>query len=362
MSPANPATSAPLDAYKAELDALSVNFAAIVDQPLILPKRQKVLHHHWRWADLERVLMRSLEFQDKLPQGRAGAERRIIRLKNPGLEEETVTNTMSMSLQLLLPGEIARPHRHTPVAFRFFLKGAAYTTVNGEKCEMSPGDLVLTPYMQWHDHGNESDQPAIWIDGLDFPLVRFLDAVVKQDTDEPRQAADRTGVTTQRYGTVGLRPAWTTDDPDLGRSSLIHYRWDATRAALRALGDAGDASPFDDVILEYVNPATGDSVFTTIACFIQLIRPGVHTEPHRETAHKVFHVFEGRGQTRVNGETTEWGPGDFFVIPSMAWHEHINDSAEPAVLFSLHDSPALKRLGLYWEEPARGGRDATGGG
>jgi gentisate 1,2-dioxygenase len=343
-----------LEAYTAELDRLSVNLAAMVDQPLIIPKTEKVLPHHWCWSDLERVLHQSLQFQDKLPTGQAGAERRILRLENPGLADETVTNTMSMSIQLLMPGEIARPHRHTPVAFRFFLRGSAYTTVHGEKHEMRPGDLVLTPFMQWHDHGNEGSEPGIWIDGLDFPLVRFLDAVIKQDTDTPQQNTSRSGTTTRRFGATGLRPV-SISEGEVSRSSLVHYRWETTEAALNAMADAGDASPTDDIMFEYVNPATGGSVFTTIACYIQMIRPGVHTDKQRETAHKVYHVFRGSGQTVIDDQTIEWSEGDFFVIPSLAWHQHINNNNDPAILFSLQDGPTLKRLGLYRHETEKTG-------
>ena len=338
-----------LEDYKSELERLSVNLAAIVDQPLIMPKTHKVVPHHWRWGDLERVLHQSLKFQDKLPTGRAGAERRIVRLQNPGLDSETVTNTMSMSLQLLLPGEVARPHRHTPVAFRFFLKGNAYTTVHGEKHEMRPGDLVLTPFMQWHDHGNDGSEPGIWIDGLDFPLVRFLDAVIKQDTDSPRQNTRRSGTTERRFAAAGLRPA-VVEREDVERSSLIHYRWEVTEAALIAMADAGDSSPTDDIIFEFVNPATGTSVFTTVACYIQMIRPGIRTARQRETAHKVYHVFRGSGRTTVGEQTFEWSQGDFFVIPSFAWHRHENGHDDPAILFSLQDGPTLMRLGLYRRE------------
>ena len=41
---------------------------------------------------------------------------------------------------------------------------------------MEPGDLVITPPMRWHDHGHEGTEPVIWLDGLDIPLVRSLDA------------------------------------------------------------------------------------------------------------------------------------------------------------------------------------------
>lgn len=335
--------------FEQELDALSVNFAAIKDQPLILPKAKKVVPHHWNGADLMRVLHKSLSFQEKLPRGQAGAERRIIRLKNPGLDEETVTHTMSMSVQLLMPGEVARPHRHTPVAFRFFLDGEAYTTVNGEKCVMRRGDLVLTPYMQWHDHGNESSAPAIWIDGLDFPLVRFLDAVIKQDTERSMQDTARSGTSDRRFSAPGLRPAWI-EDTQTERSSLIHYRWANTLAALNALAAAGDASKTDDVILEYVNPTTGQSVFATIACFAQMIRPGVTTQMHRHTGNNIFHVLEGAGQTIVDDKPLAWKKGDFFVVPSLAWHNHQNQGNAPAILFRLSDSPTFKRLDLYRQD------------
>lgn len=359
MPQSKPTQRQSLDEYRAELDRLSVNFAAIIDQPLIIPKKDKAAAHHWRWSDLHRVLWQSLDFQDKLPTGPAGAERRIIRLMNPGRSEETVTNTMSMSLQLLMPGEIARPHRHTPVAFRFFLQGGAYTTVDGERCDMKRGDLVLTPYMQWHDHGNDGKEPAIWIDGLDFPLVRFLDAIAKEDTDAPKQGTERSGTTNRRFSRVGLRPAGV-DEGEVTRSSLIHYRWPQTEAMLNEMAAAGDATPFDDVMIEYVNPMTGESVFTTIACCMQMIRPGIHTQERRQTCQKVYHVFSGSGRTVIDGKAYDWSDGDFFVIPSLSWHHFENDGKQPAILFSLQDFPTLKRLGLYWEQTRTSNRTAPG--
>jgi gentisate 1,2-dioxygenase len=92
-----------------------------------------------------------------------------------------------------------------------------------------------------------------------------------------------------------------------------------------------------------------------------MIRPGVQTLPQRQTCHKVFHVFEGSGTTFVNGQAIAWSKGDFFVVPSLAWHHFQNDGTEPAVLFQLQDGPTQKRLGLWWEEVGnRGGEPAKG--
>ena len=50
------------------------------------------------------------------------------------------------------------------------------TIVNGRRCEMRAGDLILTPPMVWHGHINESDRRIIWFDAANMPLIRALDA------------------------------------------------------------------------------------------------------------------------------------------------------------------------------------------
>jgi gentisate 1,2-dioxygenase len=340
--------------YEAELQAQWVNFPGLANEEILRHKKWTIEPHHWSWAALRPLVVRSADYQEALPQGQSGAERRIIRLQNPGVHEETVTDTMSVSVQFILPGEVARNHRHSASAFRFYIEGGAYTTVSGEKIPMTKGDLVITPYMEWHDHGNEGDTPAIWMDGLDYPLVRYLEAMIYERSNETQQPIDRSGFSDRRYSTGGLRPYGYPDEEglDLVRRSMLHYRWDATRAALQKMADAGDVTPADDVMFQYVNPVTGLGTFPTIACCIQMIRPGVRTHSHRHTGSAVYHVVEGSGETVIDGKTYAWEPGDFLVIPPNAWHEHANETSEPSVLFSIQDFPTLKALGLYFEELA----------
>ena len=64
------------------------------------------------------------------------------------------------------------------VASRTILsENGGYTTIEGERCVASRGDLILTPNGTWHDHGNDGATPVIWADILDFPLMEFLDCV-----------------------------------------------------------------------------------------------------------------------------------------------------------------------------------------
>ena len=264
----------------------------------------------WRWKALRALILRAGELTPI-----EKAERRVLGLINPGLKDKyAATETLWAAVQLILPGENAPAHQHSAAAIRFIIEGrGAYTTVEGDKCIMERGDLVLTPAWQWHDHGNESAEPMIWMDGLDLPIVRDLDAVFVEHGAARAQAVSKTsGGSERRFDQAGLRPAW--EEPVTEASPLLNYKWAKTETALRRLAQV-DASPFDDVALEYVNPTTGGPVLPTLACWIQLIRPDIRTRAHRQTSSSVYHVFEGRGHSVIGGRRFDWEKGDFFVVP-----------------------------------------------
>jgi gentisate 1,2-dioxygenase len=288
--------------------------------PLIASKENRVQPFIWRWADIAPRLERS---PDYMAPGEGG-ERRILRLVNPGVPELTSAHTLSVAVQYLLPGETAPMHAHSPNALRFMMHGeGAYTVVEGQKCAMSRGDLVLTPHMTVHGHGNEGDGPVIWVDILDSPVVRYLEIL---SMEHP------------------------TEMPPADRSLSIHYHWADMEAELgRRVTEDGD--PYDDVVVEYRDPKTGGTVLPSISCYAQMLRPGVATQTHRHTATAVYHVVSGSGTTIIDGVEYAWSPGDFFVIPPQAAHSHVNaSSSEPAVLFSAQDKALLDALGLYREE------------
>lgn len=106
------------------------------------------------------------------------AERRVLVMSNPGhgLDAMKVSPAMYVGMQLLLPGEWAPSHRHTPNAVRMIIEGdGAYTTVDGEKCPMNRGDLILTPSGLWHEHSHDGQAPVVWLDVLDLPLIYFME-------------------------------------------------------------------------------------------------------------------------------------------------------------------------------------------
>ena len=151
------------------------------------------------------------------------AERRVLVLENPGLRGQSkITTDLYAGVQLVLPGEVAPAHRHAQSALRFVLEGGgAHTAVNGERTIMHEGDFIITPPMAWHDHGNESDRPIFWLDGLDIPIVQFLDASFAEHHDEDEQPISRpAGDSEARFGSNLLPVDHIADDRRVSRLQL----------------------------------------------------------------------------------------------------------------------------------------------
>ncbi len=326
-----------------------LNLAPLWEQlhTLVTPQpTPKAVPAHWCYDDVLRPHL--LEAGSIISA--AEAERRVLVLENPALKgSASITNTLYAGVQLVLPGEVARSHRHTQSAFRFVLEGGgAHTTVEGEMIRMQPGDLILTPNGCWHDHGNESDVPIVWLDGLDIPLVSLLDASFSQPGNSETQMVTRPhGDGLVRFGS-GLRPlGWKPD----GKRPMAAFPYERTRAALEAAQRSGeDPDPAQGFAFQYVDPTTGGDVLDTMGASIRLLPRDFTGLRHRSTGGEVFVVVEGEGETTIGDTVFRWKPRDVFVAPSWSWRSH-RTSAE-AVLFSFSDRPVLAKLGLWRDEVA----------
>jgi gentisate 1,2-dioxygenase len=297
----------------------------------------------WRYQDARPFLLESGQLISALE-----AERRVLILENPGMPgSSSVTHSLYAGLQLILPGEVAPAHRHTQTALRFVIEGlGAYTAVDGERTTMRPGDFIITPSWTWHDHGNPSDQPMVWLDGLDIPLVAFFDAGFMQRGEQQTQSEARPQRDAEhRYG-VNLLP-YEYQARSLN-SPLFTYPYERSRAALEQLRRGAAWHPAHGLKMQYVNPATGGYPMPTIAAFIQLLPKDFQGQAYRSTDATVFCAVEGRGVSRIGEHEFAWGPRDIFVVPSWASISH--HVGEDCVLFSFSDRPAQKSLGLWREE------------
>jgi gentisate 1,2-dioxygenase len=277
------------------------------------------------------------------------AERRVLMLENPGLQGQSrITDSLYAGLQLLLPGEHAGSHRHTAAALRVILEGAgAYTSVNGERTLMERGDFVITPSWSWHDHGNETSEPMIWMDGLDVHIVNlFNTGFFEPHPNHTVPASRAAGDSEVRYSVGGLFP----EGAESNRLStpLLNYRYEKARASLADLYRRGPVDPCHGVRLRYVNPLTGESVMPTLSATIQLLPAGFETAPYQSTESAVFVALEGKGRIEFESQSFEWTGNDIFVVPSWVPHRLIAESE--SILFSFSDRVAQEKLGIWREK------------
>jgi gentisate 1,2-dioxygenase len=279
----------------------------------------------------------------------AEAERRVLILENPAMPGQSrTTQTLYAGLQLILPREVAPAHRHTQNALRFIMDGdGAFTALDGERAYMHRHDLILTPGLLWHDHGNETEQPMIWLDGLDIPLVQMLDGSFVEHREDrgawptSRQAGDAR----LRWGR-NLRPVRHDRKPGQANPLFI-YPFVEWRETLETLRRSEDPHPHDAYLMEFTNPIDGGPVLATISAFARLVPADFVTKPARSTDGMIHVVVEGSGSIKIDGGDFRLSPGTIVVTPS--WSERVIEATQDLVLFSYSDRAAQQKLSIWRE-------------
>ena len=295
---------------------------------------------HWSYEALRPLLMKAGELTPI-----EKAERRVLVLANPGhgIEKMQASAAMYLGMQLLLPGEWAPAHRHTPNAVRMVVEGeGAWSTVDGEKCPMQRGDLILTPTGLWHEHGHDGDSPVVWLDVLDLPLVYYMEA--SYHVDGGRQA-----VKPQRgdraYSRGGVVPT-----PVFERSPkaypMLRYPWADARSALESL--AADQPELEAVQVTYVNPETGADAQNILGFHALMLRPGQTLKLPVRSPAMVFHVIEGGATVQVGDQHFKLAAADTCCAPGYTAVTLANATADaPAFLFIADETPLHQKLGVF---------------
>jgi gentisate 1,2-dioxygenase len=294
----------------------------------------------WDYASIRPLLLKAGELTPI-----EKAERRVLVLANPGhgLEKMQASSTIYLGMQLLLPGEWAPAHRHTPNAVRMIVEGeGAYTTVDGEKCMMQRGDLILTPTGLWHEHGHDGDKPVVWLDVLDLPMVYYMEASYVTEGNAQTVNSDAAGLAYQRGGVVPA-PAFERNP---GAFPMLRYPWVDVRAALETL--AATRPELEAVQVAYINPETGADAQKILGFSALMLRPDETVKlPARSTA-MVFHVIEGGALVSADASHFALGEADTCCIPGYTPISLKNPSATQAgFVFIADDAPLQKKLGVY---------------
>ncbi|EHP41088.1 gentisate 1,2-dioxygenase [Cupriavidus basilensis OR16] len=300
--------------------------------------------HRWRYADVRPLL---LDAGRLVPVEKA--ERRVLVLSDPGrgADAMSATGTLYAGIQLLLPGETAPTHRHSPSAARIVIEGrGGFTVVNGHRCEMEAGDVILTPGGQWHDHGHDGTEPVTWLDVLDLPVFTAAESAYAEAGIPGCNDEDPLMTLTSDFQRQGFRPAVACRRAN--PYPMLRYPWRAARAALLRLADV--AGQDEGAALEYVNPETGDSCLPMLGFTAMMLAPGQAWQAPLNSASAVFHVIEGNGESQVDDHTFDWMAGDTFSATTFARISHrCAEGGRPAFLIRVDDTPLQRKLGFYQE-------------
>lgn len=344
VATAAPSSQPTVDSYSADLAADNLRpLWHIMSQIAARAPARGGVPIHWNWATLRAHAMRA---GDLITAEKA--ERRVLVLENPSFAGEgRATSSLYAGVQLILPGEVAPSHKHTASALRLIMEGTgAYTAVDGERVVMSPGDFIVTPSNTFHDHGNETDAPVLWLDGLDVFIVNLFNAPFGEEYPDRRQPLARPdGSSFNRFGRGLVPHGFSREEP---RSPVFWWPYSYTRQAIEAMRAIDTVDPSLGFRMDFTDPTSGQSPFKTMTASMSLFPAGFRGTSYRAIAGAVMTIVEGTGTVRVGEEEWKVEKNDVFVVPSWHWHSVAAD--DDLIVFSFSDEVLQRHLGFWREE------------
>ncbi|MDO7836360.1 cupin domain-containing protein [Sphingobium sp. HBC34] len=313
--PAAFAAAGDLDAVNALLPQAGVGPGWAKPKPSVYPQPNRIfVPAHWRAADTRAALDSASRYVDTHM-----SERRNLIMVNPHPGNDYATaRTLVAAYQLVLAGETARSHRHTPNALRLVLDAepGAYTIVDGNSIPMAPGDVLLTPNWKWHGHDNRASSNAFWIDFLDVPFIHLIEPMFFE------QFAD-----------------WIEPAGDPQPDSPFRFAFAQTGPAVRAMAETRPGERLMEL---------GPPHMTTIGLHLRHLSAGAALHDPRTTMNAIYAVIEGTGSMAAEGKRFSFSRGDVLVVPAWSASDWIADS--DVTLLRVSDEPMLKMLGLLRSE------------
>ena len=283
------------------------------------------------------------------------AERRVLILENPGARGQSRITQISLRRPAADParrggaGAPAHADRRCASCSRARAR-TRRSTASGTT--MRRGDFIITPSWTWHDHGNDGREPVVWLDGLDIPLVHFLDAGFAEKAapelagSDPRAEGMRwpAMATTCCRWTRAAAPAAPTRSSSI-RTPQRAKRWTASRGPARcalrlqaALRQPGHRPLADADHGHLCQRAAG-----------RLRDAGPGAAPTRT----VYVCLEGEGTAEVDGTARSISRPRRLRRAVMADILRLQ-ARRDCILFSYSDRPVQQALGLWREERLEG--------
>ena len=145
-----------------------------------------------------------------------------------------------------------------------------------------------------------------------------------------------------------------TDDPyrdhpeaDPRRQGKMHYHeYEVRPIAAEHIFHKNPAAALFELKERHHKGADVQLPLRTIQLHLSQLRPGETTRMHKHHNEAAVYIVAGRGYSTVQGKRYDWEQGDFLYIPTMTWHQHVNDSTADAMYMGITNKRMLDWLGL----------------
>jgi gentisate 1,2-dioxygenase len=300
---------------------------------------------------------------DRLATGPFRGSRRS-EIVNPALMQNGgLYPAVTVSLNVLLPGERTRPHRHNSSVVNFGIKGSSSAMIGGRQIDWGKYDTFSTPPWMVHQHFNDTDEISVRLSYSNSGLLDLLGVHVFEDTadldpNQPMGDSEAELEMSARGETIGddgaaLLTYEQLISPEPPYQPPLYWPYKELYDRLQKLRALGQEYKGRRLYLMY-DRTTGRSQGTTSTFFATItMRPaGIIDEPHRHTSAAVNYIFSGRGWSIVGGQRYEWGAGDLMLTaPGWMNHGHASHEGEDVYELTIQDSPLQIAIGsLLWVE------------
>lgn len=300
---------------------------------------------------------------ERLCEGPFRGSRRV-EIVNPALTaSSSLYPAVTVSINVLKPGERTRAHRHNSSVVNFCIQGAGSSVVGGREVAWSQYDTWTTPPWMVHQHINDTDELQVRLSYSNSGLLDLLGVHVVEETpdlDANQPMGDPTAELelSARGETIGDDGAAVLTyeqliSPEPPYQPPLYWPWEELRTRLDTLRALGQEYKGRRLFLMY-DRTTGRSQGTTSTFFATItMRPaGIVDQPHRHTSAAVNYIFQGRGWSVVGGKHYEWGAGDLMLTaPGWMNHGHASHDGEDVYELTVQDSPLQIAIGsLLWVE------------
>jgi gentisate 1,2-dioxygenase len=324
------------------------------------------------YRPLKPLLITKAEIDSEIDRLREGPFRgsRRVEIVNPALMQSgSLYPSVTVSLNVLLPGERTTPHRHNSSVVNFAIRGSGSSIIGGRAVSWGLHDTWTTPPWMVHQHINDTDEVQVRLSYSNGGLLDLLGVHVVEDTAEldPNQpmgdpvaelALSQRGEVMGEDG-AALLTYEQLISPEPPYQPPLHWPYEELHERLQKFRALGQEYKGRRLYLMY-DRTTGRTQGTTSTFFATItMRPaGIIDEPHRHTSAAVNYIFAGRGWSIVGGQRYEWGAGDLMLTaPGWMNHGHASHEGEDVYELTIQDSPLQIAIGsLLWVENLRNER------